>query len=58
MIRRTFYNKLVVILWEAVKRRPKNLARLSEEKTVREILRSEGIAHYRSTALREKRKSL
>jgi hypothetical protein len=40
MIKRTFYNKLVVILREAEKRRPKNLARLSEEKTVRENLRS------------------
>jgi hypothetical protein len=40
MIRRTFSSKPVVILREAAKRRPKNLARLSEEKSVREILRS------------------
>jgi hypothetical protein len=35
-----FSSKSVVILKEAVKRRPKNLARLSEEKSLREILRS------------------
>jgi hypothetical protein len=32
MIRRTLYNKPVVILREAVKRRPKNLARLPKRK--------------------------
>jgi hypothetical protein len=58
MIRRMFHSKSVVILREAVERRPKNLARLSEGKFAREILRSEGIAHYRITALRERRKSL
>jgi hypothetical protein len=35
-----FYGKPVVILREAVKRGPKNLARLLEEKTMREFLRS------------------
>jgi hypothetical protein len=58
MIRRTFYSKSVVIVREAGKRRPRNLARLVKEKTVKEILRSEGVGHYRLTALRERRKSL